>query len=190
MQSARRACGTWGFTRRDLFPVFGIPYEDPRTLVPDRDRARENSHRPHRPPDSSPAYATPVTLPTSGGPISRYLQLDVGEWRRDATATPPLECRRKFIHRSNAERRTRNECGIRRLLLNGRVSRSPARARGPDEEAEIGGVSRRAAHRSAVVRCRVRLRPAAPQASTAIPETPGTALWLGRDMYESPMVRT
>jgi len=69
------------FTRRDLLPVFGIPYEDPRTVVPDRDRARENSHRPHRPPDSYPAYATPAAPPIASGPISRYTLPPVGEWR-------------------------------------------------------------------------------------------------------------
>ena len=41
-------------------------------------------------------------------------------------------------HRSNAEHRTRDGCGVR-LMLNGRVSHSLARAPGPDEEAEVGG---------------------------------------------------
>ena len=62
MQSVRRACGTWDFTRRDLFPVSRVPYEDPRTVVPDRDRAQENSHRlVHHPRAHTEALIPPRT---------------------------------------------------------------------------------------------------------------------------------
>ena len=108
MQSARRACGTWDFTRRDLFPVSRVPYEDPRTVVPDRDRAQENSHRPHQHPDCSPDYATPAAPPIARGPISRYALPPVGEWRgtspifrhrdrdRCPTATPATPVSRRY----------------------------------------------------------------------------------------------